>query len=97
MRCVCEVGWLWSFRVELTSPPRFFNGGLSDDPLCEKVKHCMDQAALASLSASVSAKGAAPLQSWAGGPSQGGQVSQISPNFLENECGPNRPIDVILL
>ena len=85
MRCVCEVGWLWSFRVELTSPPRFFNGGLSDDPLCEKV------------SASVSAKGAAPLQSWAGGPSQGGQVSQISPNFLENECGPNRPIDVILL
>mmetsp|Transcript_41840 Transcript_41840/g.90691 ORF Transcript_41840/g.90691 Transcript_41840/m.90691 type:complete len:107 (+) Transcript_41840:50-370(+) len=32
---------------------------LSDDPLCEKVKHCMDQAALASLSASVSAKGSA--------------------------------------
>eukprot|EP00435_Cladocopium_sp_Y103_P070917 s123_g36.t1 len=32
---------------------------LSDDPLCEKLKHCMDQAALASLSASVSAKGSA--------------------------------------
>ena len=41
-------------------------GGLPDDPLCEKVKHCMDQAALASLSASMSAKGGAVgLSGWA--------------------------------